>query len=527
MGLFFDSFLRFSVLILFVPTNNIFSQIILDENFGTEGKVVTSFGSANSNMASIDVQSDGKIITCGSYYNGIINQIALSRYNVDGSLDVSFGDNGKVITPIGTKKENESNTVRVFKDGNIIVGATSELNIHSITLVRYDSSGKLDLSFGENGILVSEFNDAVNFSTLEIQSDNKIVVGGSMSISKSGYYSNFILVRYNIDGSKDTSFGEDGLVNINIGTVLNNLTTSDDYLGKIKIQSDGKIIASGMTYVSQSNGNGDFGMIRLNTDGSLDSNFGINGKVITDFGATEEANSIQILSDGKIILSGIYYYNDDANEKIVIAKYNSDGTLDASYGNNGKVVFESETTVFAFTSEIQTDGKLLVSGFIIKASADFFILRFNVDGTVDETFFGDDGLMLIDFGTNEGIYTSIIQQDGKLVLGGNINDGSKNDFILLRFDMATLSKSNFFANSKIKVYPNPFNEFIDIDVDISQNKNISIDLFDISGKKIVSKPKFDYNKNAVRLLINQYVPKGIYFLKISDNRNMSVIKVVR
>ncbi len=497
---------------------------ILDNTFGSGGKVITSFGSADSNMASMSLQADGKILTCGSYYDGLVNQIALSRYNIDGSLDNSFGTNGKVLTPIGTNLENEHNTVRVLNNGKILVSGTNGTSSsYDFAIVQYNSNGSLDLTFGNNGVVLSDFNNEHNISTLEIQTDNKIVIGGSILIPSSNNNSNFAIARYNIDGSKDTSFGINGLVSINIGTVSNNLTVSDDYVDALKIQSDGKIIASGLTSL---NNGGDFGMVRLNTDGSIDSSFGINGRVITDFGSIEEANAIQILSDGKIILSGIYYYNSDTNEKVVIAKYNSNGTLDATYGTSGKVITDfgnSSPVDFAFSSQIQTDGKLLIIGYVKNATADAFIAIYNIDGTLD-TSLNSSGFLFIDFGVNEDAVTSVFQTDGKLLLGGATYNGSIANFMLLRLEIDNLSTKSF-ENNKFYISPNPFTDSITISTKDINLSLATIELYDISGRKISNFTT--ENTNNFTFSINSNLSKGNYFLKITDQQTTQTFKLIK
>lgn len=528
-----NNFVQYFIVAFLIFNNAIFSQITLDNGFGTNGRVLTSFGSANSNMSSIAIQSDGKILACGSYYNGTINQIALSRYKIDGSLDETFGVNGKLLTPIGTDFENEHNTVRVLSNGNILVAGTNGTSAtgRDFAIVQFDSYGSLDLSFGNNGIVLSDFNNEFKLTTLEIQGNNKIVVGGTILMPTSGNKPNFAIARYNIDGSKDVGFGVNGLACVNVGVVNDNLIATEDYVNGLKIQPDGKILVSGMV-VNNLGGNGDFALVRLDINGNLDSGFGNNGRVITNSGSTEEANSIEILPDGKIILSGIFYYNGNANEIIAIAKYTSGGVLDTTYGNKGQVFTNfgnSSPKIFAFSSVLQTDGKLLVIGFAKNTTADFFITRYNTNGTLD-TAFGSNGVLFVDYGTNEGAYASLFQTDGKLIVGGSTNNGTNNEFTLLRFNAETLSTNGFVDKGDFGIYPNPFLDYINLDFNHDQDEVLKVNLFDINGRKLANlldNEKIQSGNVSLKLRLPEALPKGVCFLNVSNGEKISNFRIIK
>lgn len=512
-----------------------FSQgLTLDSTFGTNGKVSTSFGSNDSYLASLAIQSDGKIVACGSYYDGVINQIALSRYLANGNIDTSFGNNGTVLTPVGTYLENESNEVKVLNNGKILVAASNGILLSELdfdfAIVRYNSNGTLDSGFGTNGILLSDFNSVSNEArSLQIQSDNKFIVAGTINGDAVSVNPNFAIARYNENGSKDTSFGVNGLVSVNFGAVSNNLLLSEDRIECIKIQSDGKIFAVGFTSnISETTAN--FGIVRLNSDGSLDSSFGINGRIITSFGGDTVAYSIQILSDGKFIVCGNDYNDNDDNGNLAIAKYTANGILDTSYGIGGKAETNLTTLAQIFSSELQNDGKLIVAGVALNATADFVLFRFMTNGSLD-TSFGINGRQMIDFGDDEGAFASITQADGRIILGGGTYNGSTTDFTLLRFNEAGLDSEEFASDkSTFSAYPNPFTNKINLSFNLDISGTISADLLDCNGRKIkniIQEKSFPFGKNTIEIEMPESLANGIYFISVFDGSTNTTLKIIK
>jgi uncharacterized delta-60 repeat protein len=364
---------------------------------------------------------------------------------------------------------------------------------------------------------------------MDVQPDSKIVIGGSNnSLLTTNNYPNFAISRHLENGLIDNSFGVNGFVSINFGTISNPGFYTEDVISCIKVQPDGKILAAGYTSYGQERSK--FALLRLDEDGTLDTAFGSNGKVITDFNLDDDSiSSLELLPDGKIIAIGIYYYNDDANEKIIIAKYNADGSLDTTYGISGKVTVDngySSPQLFAFSSQLLNDGKLLIVGSTNNPNYDGFMLRLNTDGTQDTTL-SSNGFLYTDFIGGEMVADVLLLSDGKIVLGGLTQIDGQNQFTLWRYKNETLSTNDFFANDILNVYPNPFNDFLNIDLYNYLNKNVSIELYDVSGKTILNKLKFDSSNHSIRLQIPQDIPKGVYFLKLTNESNISVVKLVK
>jgi uncharacterized delta-60 repeat protein len=416
----------------------------LDITFDGDGKVTTDlvFGeNLNDRARSVAIQSDGKIVVAGSSFGSGIHDFALARYNSNGSLDTTFDGDGKVTTDFGGG--DSASSVAIQSDGKIVVAGYS-FNGRNVdfALARYNSNGSLDPAFGSNGKVTTDFGSDDTASSVTIQSDGKIVVAGS-SRKTGNSPDDFALARYNSNGILDTTFDGDGKVTTDFG--------SDDTASSLAIQSDGKIVVAGQSLGSIQY---DFALARYNSNGSLDTTFGSDGKVTTDFsGDFDGAYSVAIQSDGKIVVAG--GSTNSSVHNFALARYDSNGGLDTTFDGDGKV-----TTDFggddegAFSVAIQSDGKIVVAGHSGNIdSSDFALSRYDSNGGLDTTFDGD-GKVTTDFGTGfDRAYGVAIQSDGKIVVAGDTNGNSSTDFALSRYNVneaptdITLSPTSIAENA--------------------------------------------------------------------------------
>jgi uncharacterized delta-60 repeat protein len=373
----------------------------LDPSFGNGGKVVTSINSSYGGDSDIAIQSDGKIVAVDISYNGGNNEtndgFKLARYNTDGSLDTSFGTGGKVVTHIGNRAF--AGAVAIQPDGKIVAaGGSSSGNNANFALARYNTNGSLDTTFGMGGIVVTSIGDrgfgssaGASASAVAIQSDGRIVAAGSIQSYDESYqleeYPYFVLARYNTDGSLDTSFGTGGIVVTDIGNF-------GDYSAALAValQSDGKIVAAGY---SSSRNISKFALARYNTNGSLDTTFGTGGIVLTLIGESSSAFAVAIQSNGKIVAAGrAEPYRGFGIFHFALARYNTDGSLDTSFGSGGKVVTPiGNSNAFARAVAIQPAGKIVAaggSGYGI-STHDFALVRYLGDSNTRRTQFDFDG----------------------------------------------------------------------------------------------------------------------------------------
>ena len=332
----------------------------LDTSFGDNGEITTTFGSGWPTVGDIALQADGKIVVAGYISNDGARDCALVRYNTDGSLDASFGLGGKVTTPIG--QSGVALDVAIQSDGRIVVAGASVVEYdHDFAVLRYNPDGSLDASFGDNGVVTTPIASQENEGgsdlaySLAIQSDGKIVVAGVSEIHDESY--DVALVRYNLDGSLDSSFGAGGITMTDLGYY-------DDNCGGVAVQSDGKIVLAGGNRFG-------FVVARYNANGFLDASFGDNGKVTTQIGAPSNrgsATDIAIQSDGRIVLAGNIrqpfqpYNYDDVSTDFALACYNADGSLDTSFGVGGKMTTSVGRYDWSSSIAVQADGKIVLAG---------------------------------------------------------------------------------------------------------------------------------------------------------------------
>ncbi|MBM3273334.1 hypothetical protein FJY94_08895, partial [Candidatus Kaiserbacteria bacterium] len=378
------------------------------------GKVTTAIGTGAAGE-SVTVQADGKILVAGYALIGSNADFALVRYNTNGSLDTRFGTGGKVTTAIGNSSD-YGESVTVQTDDKILVAGDAG---GYFGLVRYNTDGSLDTSFDGDGKVTTDMgSDDDRGHGIALQADEKILVAGDAG----GYFG---LVRYNTDGSLDTSFDGDGKLTTKIGSNYDEGTS-------VVVQTDRKILVTGETN-SRYTG---FGLVRYNSDGSLDTSFDGDGKVTTDMGSSSESISLTLQPDGKILVVG-YSLNSSYTADLAVVRYNSDGTLDTSFSGDGKVTTAIGTgNDWGQSVTVQVDGKILVAGYSWNSiNYDFALVRYNTDGSLDASFDGD-GKVTTAIGNSSDYGESVtVQADGKILVAGYYANASGNsEFALVRYN---------------------------------------------------------------------------------------------
>ena len=345
-----------------------------DPTFNPNDVGFGSSNGANDTIYTTAIQSDGKIIECGKFtpYDGSARS-CIARRHIDGSIDVTFN--------VGTGANNDILTTAIQSDGKIIIGGrfTSYNGIPMNRIARLHSDGSLDTTFN---VGTGVNNDIY---TTAIQPDGKIIIGGGFT-SYNGTASNRI-ARLNVDGTLDTSFV--------VGSGASNIVRTTS------IQSDGKIIIGGR--FTAFNGTASNRIARINSDGTLDTSF------IVGIGVNNDIYTTSIQSDGKIIIGGNFTsYNGIGRSRI--ARINSDGTLNTSF------VVGSGANNTVTTTSIQSDGKIIIGGNFTTyyGTVRRHIARLNSDGTLDTSF-------IVGTGVDNNIYTTSMQSDGKIIIGGNFS----------------------------------------------------------------------------------------------------------
>jgi len=413
------------LLIFFLSANFYGAPGDLDLSFGNGGKVTTNFGALSGEAENVAIQSDGKIVAVGLAYDGQNQHFALARYNTDGSLDTTFGMGGKVVTYINTIAR--AYAVAIQSDGKIVAaGYSISTSGNDFALARYNTNGSLDTTFGTGGIVLAPFIGVQIAYAVAIQPDGKIVAAGTYYVGFD-YETNFALMRFNTNGSLDTSFGTGGVVI----TGFNSNNSDEAYA--VAIQSDGKIVAAG---ISASGTSYDFALARYNGDGSLDTSFGMGGQVTTDIGGNENAvNDVSIQSDGKIVAAGYNRIGNGNDYNFALARYYTNGSLDNTFGMGGTVTTLVGESSFASAAAIQSNGKIVVAGYgRIGTNGVLTLARYNIDGSLDNPFgVGGKVLTPIGNGGNAGAGGVAIQPDGRIVAAGFSSNGTNADFALVRY----------------------------------------------------------------------------------------------
>jgi uncharacterized delta-60 repeat protein len=321
----------------------------LDATFGNLGRVRTVMGSGNASANAVAIQPDGKIVVAGSCNSASDPVFCLARYNTNGVLDNGFGTSGKVFEPIGSG--GGAHAVALQSDGAILVaGSCFVFSSADFCLARFNADGSLDTTFDGDGKVTTAVGSSIDRAqAIAMVGSGQFFVGGHCLTGAPASASEFCVVKYNADGSLVTIFGSGGKVLTDMGT-----TIADGYA--LALGSFSNPIVAGAC-------DGDFCLARYNLiDGSLDTSFGGTGKVITTIGTgSASARAVVVQYDGQIVAGG--YCVNGSHRGFCMARYNPDGSLDASFGTAGKVISSlGDGNDFAYALDLQSNGRIVVAG---------------------------------------------------------------------------------------------------------------------------------------------------------------------
>ncbi len=254
-------------------------------------------------------------------------------------------------TAIAAESSAFGNSVAAQRDGKIVVAGYAEVGRgDQFALVRYNSDGSLDTSLNGSGKVTTAVGTGTCKSEgVASQDDGKNVVAG-YSFNAAGQCS-FTVLRYDADGSLDTSFGDAGKVTTSVGG-------KNDSAQSVTMQSDGKIVVAGNSFIDSNNS--DFAVVRYNANGTLDPSFNKNGKATADFGAHDHGHSVAVHGDGRIVVAG--YTTTETKEECALACFKANGSLDTSFNGTGKVTtnFGGDGNAEGQSVAVQIDGKIIV-----------------------------------------------------------------------------------------------------------------------------------------------------------------------
>jgi uncharacterized delta-60 repeat protein len=481
----------------------------------------------------------------------------------NGSLDSTFGNAGKVITDMSISDIGKA--IVTQPDGKIILAGSAKTGANvDFAVLRFLPDGTPDSTFGNGGIVVTDIDGDDQLYGLVLQADGKILVAGSSLTS------HFQLLRYLPDGTLDNSFGAGGITASNVAGYTSGICRA------LAIQNDGKIIlAGGVNNVS----NLDVAVLRFKTNGTPDSSFAVNGVRITNNGGThEQGYAVALQTDGKIVVCG-YSSVVNGNGHMIVLRYTTSGNLDSTFANVGFVTTVVGISESVYTMGIQTDGKIVVGGNLVvnvpfNGNHDFMLLRYNPDGSLDNTFgnagiaidhtdssslgfamaiepdgkillggrtdLGNasdfllscwlpDGTLDTSFGNAGYTQTTItakdfancltIQSDGKILMAGSGNDGSSVDFIMVRYLYGGVPESvpEVVAQPKQMIcFPNPFSSKATLQVD-AEVRNATISIFNCFGIKVL---QIEHLWGVSHTIYGEGLPPGCYLALLTQQNKL-------
>ena len=468
----------------------------MDTSFGAGGQVYTDFDPNEDDGAeAVLIQPDGKIVAAGSAYDGDPD-CGIARYNTDGSLDSTFSGDGKAIVAFGG--DDECHDIAILEDGDLVIVGSYQDSLAldvDFAVARLNANGTPDTGFDSDGVTTTGFGDIEYAYAVAIQPDGKILVAGDSG-------ENVCVARYLPDGVLDSTFDGDGKRSFSMDTT---------YWGGIydmALQPDGRFLLLG--FIIQSNGNDDFSFYRLNSDGSLDGTFGVNGALtihingqdygyglalqadgriiayghshnhdnptfvrlwpdgsldtggqqVLDFedpffdpGSLENVTALAIQPDGNIVVAGDIGNASDSDRNFALARFLPDGLLDTSFGTFGRVSFGFGAKEVARAVVVQPDGKIVAAGTTgLDSAANVMVARFNPDGTPDGSF-GFLGYRVVDFGGADDFgHALAMAPDGKIVVAGHNHKGFQRDsaMIVARFNSDGSPDNTFDLDGKFQ-----------------------------------------------------------------------------
>ncbi len=525
-----------SLLAIVLTSNFCFSQSgYLDHTFNNTGFNL-SISADYPMLIAYDmlVQPDQKSVVVCEGFTSSGRDLVVVRYNVDGSLDESFGTGGFVSYDQQGMVERVT-SVALQSDGKLIAGGNmyiseGDINPTKWFAVRFLQDGTLDTSYGVSGAALIGSAEFVPLKTYDsaVQSDDKLLLVGETNTTG---YDRGTTVRLDINGQLDLTFGINGVFYPYPQEVYNGI------MG-VKIQPDGMIVVCGDLLVQPSLSENDYLIMRFDQNGVMDNSFGNGGVVTLDAGPLYGSLMyISFQGDGKIVCSGLYYAGLATGGYCTsVIRISEQGEIDPSFGANGlvKIEYNPIHEELPYGVEIKSDGEIVVAFAtpqLPPAQNSFFMIKkLNSDGTPDQSF-GVDGLIQLNMTFGDAIHAMAIQSDDKIVISGigtNQNDNMQTVLIarILPDELiSSISEKAFVVNSS--VYPNPAQDILQLSFELPNAEIGSIKMFDVSGKLIrtyIEKQLLFQGINNFTLDISHLTSPGVYILELNtaDGRKSTV-----
>ena len=521
----------------------------LDSSFGTNGTVSQTIGSDKSRFLALN--SAGKIVTGGYTLGEGIEKLVYSstgvfesevnvhllqsdekidalleqstqktialtedsrliRYNTNGTIDTSFGVNG-VVNTSNINFYFSSSFLSIALDGDKIILVGTDATASYRSLFKLTADGQVDTSFGNNGLLVLD-NPTISQSVI----DRIRVLNGKIYIAYDYYSAESIangtsnsyygLMRLNLDGTIDTTFGDNGIFYKNFNYYS---TTDYEFPNDIRLDSLNNVLITGVLLNRESNYSSVVATIKLNQNGVLDTSFGGNGVVIsTPTGATRNWGTDLFITNGNKYLVNCDVTEINGQRHSCLVQLNTDGSLDTSYGTNGVLDLQNRY-IYNIIAQ-QPDGKILVA---TNLNAQFGITRYSTAGTLDNSF-GANGVLSTPIYYFSSIRNLIVLQNGKLLVGGSAYNGSSNVLAQARYINLNLSNPEFGqAEQAVNIYPNPVSS--NFMVRSSSQLASSLSVVNLLGQEVYHTSL----QGSETQIAKTWPGSGLYLVKIYDTNN--------
>lgn len=481
----------------------------IDTTFGTDGAVTTAVHSNYNFVETTTVQLDGKILVAGNAGTPSTYHMAVARLTEDGTLDSSFGDEGTLRFNVGSVKSFVTDIVQQ-PDGKILLGGRTWNNVSGdFALVRLNEDGSFDSTFGDNGVSRLSTPESEASEAIALLDDGKILMVGYRD-------DNFAIAKFNADGSLDTTFGDEGWKVVPFDGVTS-------YASDVAIQDDGKIVITG--FALNNLNQFQVAAARLDADGIIDNSFGIDGKVVFNVGEWNDfSKAIAIQSDGKILIGGHKWIaNAQQKHDLFVARLNTDGSFDTSYGNNGVATARLvDGANYSNGMVLQADGKPILAGYTIEQTTyNMAMVRFTTDGSLDTTFNGN-GMVSFDLNDREDYGNAIaLQADEKIILAGYSYGGGGSEMVVARFlndEVVGVQDQQYLG---FRLYPNPTRNQQVIDLN-DTSSTFELEIIDMLGKKV-----YDAEIQKTAKIDVSALATGTYLVKLSSNSQTTTVRFVK
>ena len=402
----------------------------LDPSFAGGGVQTLPFPNSYAYADEVARQTDGKIVVFGTAHSsvGIVSDFALVRLLADGSLDTTFGDEGRVTTDFDGRYD-EGLALALQRDGKIVAAGSST---GSVSVARYLPDGSLDRSFSGDGRLLLDLGVEARARGLAIQGNGKIVVA-----IDDGW--TFSVARLRRAGALDKTFGDGGIASEDFSP------DSSDWVRAVALDGAGGILLGGLVFPSRGATHDDWGLARFDRHGNLDTAFGDGGLTTTDFASSgpDVLEDLVVQPDGMIVAAGQSSTEPgdfDQLSDVTVARYDAQGVLDPEFGDDGWVrtdlgsVFDTGRSV-----ALGPNGTIVVASDVYEdANAQAAAVRYTAGGELDTTFGGGDAVAVVDTpSSSDQAFGVIVQPNGRIVIAGSHatldQNGTSFEFLVARF----------------------------------------------------------------------------------------------